>query len=86
MCHIINSCIAKSTFPPQWKTTRTIPKINNPKSSDNYRPVSILPVLSKIIERVDMKQIISFIDKEQLCMKYYVGTEKDIPQLQHCLE
>ena len=78
ICHIINSCIAKSTFPLQWKTARIspIPKINDPSSNDDYRLVSILPVLSKVFERVVMKQIVSFIDREQLLYERVCGYRK----------
>ena len=41
-------------------------RVNDPRNIDDYRPVSILPVLSKVFERVFMKQIVSFIDREQL--------------------
>ena len=43
---------------------------------NDYRPVSILPVMSKIFERVVMKQIVSFIDKEQLLYERVCGYRK----------
>ena len=47
---IINTVIETSMFPHQLKTARVvlIPKINYPSDTTDYRPISILLVLSKI--------------------------------------
>ena len=47
---IINTVIETSMFPHQWKTARVvlIPKVNYPSDTTDYRPISILLVLSKI--------------------------------------
>lgn len=52
--HIVNSCIEKSVFPEAWKQAivTPIPKITNPTSSGDLRPISILPALSKVLERL----------------------------------
>ena len=51
---IINNCIAKAYFPKQWKIARVspVPKIDNPVSKDQLRPISVLPVLSKVFEKL----------------------------------
>ncbi|CAH4035039.1 unnamed protein product [Pieris brassicae] len=48
------------TFPSQWKIAlvRPIPKIQNPIELKDLRPISILPDLSKILERVVYNQLI----------------------------
>ena len=68
LTYIINSCINTSSFPKTWKTTRVspIPKVNNPVSEKDYSPVSILPSLSKIFERLVLNQILVFIEKQAL--------------------
>ena len=43
-----------------------IPKVDNPVSEKDYRPVSILPSLSKIFERLVLNQILVFIEKQAL--------------------
>ncbi len=60
---IINSCI-RSYFPEAWKIAQIspMPKIEQPKAEQDYRPVSILPALSKVFERFVSRQIISFIE------------------------
>ena len=51
---IINNCIAKDYFPKQWKIGRVspVPKIDNPVSNDQLRPILVLPVLSKVLEKL----------------------------------
>ena len=68
LTYIINSCINTTSFPKTWKTARVspIPKVDNPVSEKDYRPVSILPSLSKIFERFVLNQILVFIEKQAL--------------------
>ena len=64
LAHIINVCISNSQFPRIWKTAciSPVPKVNNPKQNAVYRPVSILPALSKVFERLVLKQLVHSID------------------------
>ena len=49
-------------------------KNNNPILVKNYRPVSVLPTVSKIFERIMQKQLIDYIN--QCLLTCYVGPEK----------
>ena len=49
-------------------------KRNNPLEKENYRPVSVLPVLSKIFERIMRKQVTLFTEK--LLSPYRCGYRK----------
>ena len=64
LTYIINTCIQSNIFPEAWKITRISPisKTEVPKNNDDFRPIAILPVLSKIYERLVLKQQLSFID------------------------
>lgn len=64
LTHIINKCIEMSTFPDEWKVSRIcpIPKTLSPSTLVDYRPISVLPVLSKVFERVILKQLTDFIE------------------------
>ena len=59
---IINNCIAKAYFPKQWKIARVfpVPKIDNPVSNDQLRPISVLPVLSKVFEKLVAIQMTNY--------------------------
>ena len=50
---ICNHSIRNSSFPAIWKKARVTPlhKRNATDNPENYRPISILPLLSKIIEK-----------------------------------
>ena len=50
---ICNQSIAKSVFPSKWKEAKVTPLFKNGPHEDvnNYRPISILPVLSKVLEK-----------------------------------
>ena len=40
---------------------------------DNYRPISILPVVSKLIERILYNQITEYLEKESILFEYQFG-------------
>ena len=66
--HIINTSIDQEIFPKQWKISRVcpIPKTENLISMKDYRPISVLSVLSKVYERVILNQLCSFIETQNL--------------------
>ena len=48
-------------FPEEWKISKVLPLYKEDIKSDpnNYRPISILPVVSKIIEKVILNNFMS---------------------------
>ena len=70
ICHIVNLSIVKKTFPMKWKTARIIPLSKGhgsvTSSPAGYRPIAMLPVLSKICERVVQQQISRHMKKNKL--------------------
>ena len=52
--HIVNLSISNCAFPESWKKSKIVPlfKKDDPLNPKNYRPVAILPILSKILEKV----------------------------------
>ncbi|KAG7294925.1 hypothetical protein JYU34_022691 [Plutella xylostella] len=72
--HILNSSISSNTFPSTWKEAQIIPlpKKPNPTMSD-YRPISILPFLSKVLERLVHRQLSDFLVKNNLMNQYQSG-------------
>ena len=47
---IMKKIIKDETFPDIWKKAKVIPlyKKGDPKDAGNYRPISLLPALSKV--------------------------------------
>ena len=63
LTHILNNFISRGMFPSAWKVARisAIPKCATPKDNNDLRPISILPVLSKIYERLVLGQMEQFV-------------------------
>ena len=68
---IINKCYEMNTFPESMKNAVIIPihKKENPDEISNYRPISILPTLSKIFERSAVDQLVEYLEKNNLLSK-----------------
>ena len=66
--NIINNCINTNSFPKMWKIVRIlpIPKVKVPTKPSDYRPISVLAVLSKVFKRVILNQVKQFIDKHEV--------------------
>ena len=56
--HLFNTILTTSTFPQQWKHSKVIPV---PKSNTEFRPIAILPYLSKALERIMNDQITAYV-------------------------
>ena len=52
ICSIFNASIAQAYVPPIWKSANivTIPKVNPPAQENDLRPISLTPVLAKLLE------------------------------------
>ena len=61
--HIVNLSISTGRFPSAWKKAKVVPlyKKDDPLNPKNYRPVAIVPILSKILERVIFNQMIEYL-------------------------
>ena len=62
ICEIFNKCIRCDSFPSQMKLSEISPifKKNDNLNKENYRSVNLLPVLSKVFERILADQIMDF--------------------------
>ena len=68
LTHLINSCIIDCVFPKDFKFVKVIPIFKKGKRSivDNYRPISIIPVVSKVLETVLNNQIVKYFENNNL--------------------
>lgn len=64
----INLSITTKEFPVEWKTTRVTVHFKSGDLADinNYRPISVLPVLSEIIERHIHDNLIQYLKDHNL--------------------
>jgi len=65
---LINKSFTEGVFPKELKTTKIIPiyKAKNRDCLTNYRPISLLPAISKIYEKVVFKRVYTFLDLKNL--------------------
>lgn len=68
LTHICNLSMVSGTFPSSWKTALVVPvHKSGPKDTpDNYRPISLLPIPSKILEKIVNKRLVKFIEEHHL--------------------
>lgn len=66
--HIVNLSMFTSMFPLKWKCARICPiyKKGDCTNACNYRPISILPVISKILERAVFDQLYPFLNDNNM--------------------
>ena len=66
-------------MPNDWKIARVVPlfKSGNRQEMNNYRPISILPVISKIAEKVVYHQLSSYLDANNLLSPCQSGFRKN---------
>ena len=65
---IINQTLSIGIFPQKIKTAKVIPIFKNEEKTlvKNYRPISILPVMSKIVEYVMHSQLMHYFTSNKL--------------------
>ena len=75
LTHIINMSLGSGVFPREWKSAKIMPihKTGSMSSFDNYRPISILPVISKIAEKIVHKQLIHYLGENKLLSPLQFG-------------
>jgi exonuclease III len=75
MTFIINQCFQTGCFPNILKIAKvkSLFKKGDPHDPNNYRPISILPSLSKIIEKVMQKQIVRYFESNEMFYENQYG-------------
>ena len=76
---IINQSLFSGIFPDKLKIAKIIPLYKKGDSHvlDNYRPISLLPALSKVFERVVFKQLYAYFTSKKLLYKSQYGFRED---------
>lgn len=97
ICSLFNESIECGIFPKCLKKGRVIPlyKSGNSLELNNYRPITTLLFLSKVIEKLMCRRMISFIDKHDILVSCQYGFRTGrntsdavlayVDQIQECL-
>ena len=75
LCQIINDSFQSGKFPDKMKIAKVIPlfKKGCPLSSSNYRPISLLSVFSKIIEKLMYTRLYRFLEIHNILYSMQFG-------------
>ncbi len=73
--HIINRSLLTGCVPKEMKIAKVIPifKASDPTLLQNYRPVSLLPAFSKILEKIMFNKLMSFLNQHNILYKHQYG-------------
>ena len=75
LCELINNSLMTGEFPDLMKIAKVMPLYKNGDKllPDNYRPISLLPVLSKLLEKVVYVKLTEHLDKHQILYNRQFG-------------
>ena len=75
---LLNTIINTGIFPAEWKLARVTPihKSGPRNLLDNYRPISVLPVLSKLLEKIMYHQLYGYLMANNLLSNNQFGFRK----------
>ena len=73
LVELFNKCLKESCFPDCWKVSSVVPVFKNVgerSTAKNYCPVSLLPVVSKVFEKLVNNRIVDHQEKCGLFSDY----------------
>ena len=72
---LFNCSFASGVMPNKFKIARIIPVLKNGKQTctNNYRPISLLSVFNKILEKLMYKRLVSFLDTHNILFNNQFG-------------
>ena len=84
---IFNDCLANGIYPFGWNKGNIVPvyKENDKQRLNNYRPISLLPICSKIFERSIFNEMFGFLIENDLISQHQYGFEPGDSSINHLL-
>jgi len=75
LTHIINISLNGGCVPSEWKRARITPLFKGGDQTNpmNYRPISVLSVLSKVLEKIVFKQVYKYLDANNILISNQYG-------------
>ncbi len=75
LAHIFNLSLTTGIVPTDMKLAKVTPvyKSGNKQQFTNYRPISILPSFSKLVEKIVAKKLIAFLENNNLLYEHQYG-------------
>jgi len=78
LAYVFNLSIETRIFPEDLKCSRTVPvyKSGSKNLCDNYRPISLVPTFSKILEKIVATKLTNHLELNRLLYKYQYGFQR----------
>ena len=78
LCHVFNLSFTSGTFPTKMKIAKVIPvfKKGDTDVLNNYRPISILPSFSKLLEKIIHSRLYTFLHTNDVFYEHQYGFRK----------
>ena len=79
LTYVYNLCIKQNIYPSSLKIAKVVPLPKSKDRSDpnNYRPISLLPILNKPLEKHVQKHLLSYMESNALFHKFQSGFRKN---------
>lgn len=79
LVHIFNICLESGTFPRNMQCAKitAVYKKGDKKDLSNYRPISILPIFSKVFEKLILKRLNSITERYDILTAAQYGFRKN---------
>ena len=73
--HIINMSSHTGIVPDQLKIAKVVPiyKASDNSLLNNYRPISLLPIFSKLLEKIMFDKVMNFLNKNNILYEHQYG-------------
>ena len=78
---LINQVLNTGIFPDKLKIAKVIPiyKKDDPQLFENYRPISLVPTISKVLEKIIHKQLSLYVEEYGLFFLTSMALDLNIP-------
>ena len=73
LAHVFNQSFSTSVIPNQLKIGKLTPVYKSGSLFNNYRPISILPAYSKLLEKLVCVRLLNFLNRHDILYKYQFG-------------
>jgi hypothetical protein len=75
LAHIFKLSLENGVFPAKLKSSRTVPIFKAGRSDlcDNYRPISLLSTVCKVLEKIVSVQLVNHLDSNNILYKHQYG-------------
>lgn len=88
LTYIINNCVAEGKWPNILKISKIIPihKKGDTDVPDNFRPIAIVPIISKIFEQIIKEKLLSYLESKSILTQFQYGFRKNCSTVTALLE